>query len=51
MLNITLPDGSRRQFEAPVSVYDVAASIEHGAGQGRSGGQGRRQIGGYFICD
>ncbi|MDO5640697.1 MAG: threonine--tRNA ligase [Neisseria sp.] len=30
MLNITLPDGSVRQFEAPVSVYDVAASI--GAG-------------------
>ena len=30
MLNITLPDGSRRQFEAPVSVYDVAASIGTG---------------------
>jgi len=29
-LNITLPDGSRRQFEAPVSVYDVAASIGTG---------------------
>lgn len=30
MLNITLPDGSRREFEAPVSVGEVAASI--GAG-------------------
>ena len=30
MLNITLPDGSRRAFDGPVSVADVAASI--GAG-------------------
>ena len=30
MISITLPDGSRRQFDAPVSVQDVAASI--GAG-------------------
>lgn len=30
MINITLPDGSRREFENPVSVMDVAASI--GAG-------------------
>lgn len=30
MLNITLPDGSIRQFEAPVTVYDVAASIGTG---------------------
>ena len=30
MINITLPDGSVRQFEAPVTVGDVAASI--GAG-------------------
>ena len=30
MLNITLPDGSVRQFEAPVSVADVAASIGTG---------------------
>jgi len=30
MINITLPDGSVRQFENPVSVQDVAASI--GAG-------------------
>ena len=30
MIHITLPDGSVRQFENPVSVQDVAASI--GAG-------------------
>ena len=30
MINITLPDGSRREFEQPVSVSEVAASI--GAG-------------------
>jgi threonyl-tRNA synthetase len=30
MINITLPDGSQRQFDNPVSVQDVAASI--GAG-------------------
>jgi threonyl-tRNA synthetase len=30
MINITLPDGSQRQFENPVTVQDVAASI--GAG-------------------
>ena len=30
MLNITLPDGSKRAFEKPVTVAEVAASI--GAG-------------------
>ncbi len=30
MLNITLPDGSVRQFDGPVSVYDVAATIGTG---------------------
>ena len=30
MINITLPDGSQRQFDNPLSVQDVAASI--GAG-------------------
>ena len=30
MIHITLPDGSRRAYEAPLSVADVAASI--GAG-------------------
>ncbi len=30
MINITLPDGSRREFEHPVSVMDVAAAIGPG---------------------
>ena len=30
MIDITLPDGSVRQFEAGVSGYDVAASISEG---------------------
>jgi threonyl-tRNA synthetase len=30
MPNITLPDGSVRTFDAPVTVYDVAASIGTG---------------------
>ena len=27
MINITLPDGSRREFDNPVTVGDIAASI------------------------
>lgn len=34
MISITLPDGSQRQFDHPVSVYDVAADI--GTGLARS---------------
>ena len=30
MITITLPDGSRREFEAPVSVMQVAQSIGPG---------------------
>ena len=30
MIHITLPDGSKRQFEAPVTVADVAKSIGSG---------------------
>jgi hypothetical protein len=29
---ITLPDGSQRVFDAPVSVHDVAAAIGAGTG-------------------
>lgn len=36
---ITLPDGSQRNFDAPVSVYDVAASI--GAGLAKAALAGR----------
>ena len=30
MINITLPDGSRRPFDQPVSVAEIAASIGPG---------------------
>src|SRR4030095_17035901 len=36
---ITLPDGSQKKFDSPVSVYDVAASI--GAGLARAALAGR----------
>jgi hypothetical protein len=36
---VTLPDGSKRQFDAPVSVRDVAASI--GAGLAKAALAGR----------
>ncbi|GAA5170379.1 threonine--tRNA ligase [Viridibacterium curvum] len=39
MPNITLPDGSVRSFDAPVSVFDVAASI--GAGLAKAALAGR----------
>ena len=37
MISITLPDGSQRQFDHPVSIHDVAADI--GAGLARAAGQ------------
>ena len=33
MINITLPDGAVRQFDAPVTVGEVAASIASAATQ------------------
>jgi threonyl-tRNA synthetase len=30
MINITLPDGSQRSFDAPISIHDLAASIGPG---------------------
>ncbi|MDF7675779.1 threonine--tRNA ligase [Neisseriaceae bacterium ESL0693] len=49
MLNITLPDGSVRQFEAPVSIADIAASI--GAGLAKAAIAGR--VNGKLVdtCD
>lgn len=38
MINITLPDGSIRQFENPVSVMDVAQSIGAGLAQATPAG-------------
>jgi threonyl-tRNA synthetase len=39
MLNITLPDGSVRQFAGPVSVFDVASSIGAGLAKAALAGQ------------
>jgi len=39
MINITLPDGSRRPFENPVSVADVALSIGPGLAKAALGGK------------
>lgn len=49
MLNITLPDGSIRQYEAPLSIADIAASI--GAGLAKAAIAGK--INGKLVdtCD
>jgi len=39
MVNITLPDGSVRQFDKPVSVSEVAASIGPGLAKAALGGK------------
>ena len=39
MLNITLPDGSQRQFPGPVTVAEVAASIGTGLAKAALGGK------------
>ena len=39
MINVTLPDGSVRSFEAPVTVADVAASIGAGLAKAALGGK------------
>ena len=39
MLNITLPDGSQRQFSGPVTVAEVAASIGSGLAKAALGGK------------
>ena len=39
MINVTLPDGSVRRFDAPVTVADVAASIGTGLAKAALGGK------------
>ena len=39
MLNITLPDGSHREFPGPVTVAEVAASIGAGLAKAARGGK------------
>lgn len=41
---ITLPDGSQRQFDAPVSIYDVAASIGSGLAKAALAGKINDQL-------
>ncbi len=41
---ITLPDGSERQFDSPVSVYDVAANIGSGLAKATLGGKVNDQL-------
>jgi threonyl-tRNA synthetase len=51
MIDITLPDGSRRQFDHPVTVADVAASIGAGLAKAALAGKvdGRLVDAGYRI--
>jgi threonyl-tRNA synthetase len=50
MLNITLPDGSQRQFPAPVTVAEVAASIGAGLAKAALGGKmGDRVVDTSFL--
>ena len=54
MINVTLPDGSVRHFDAPVTVADVAASIGAGLAKAALGGKvdGRLVDTSYTIaCD
>lgn len=44
MLNITLPDGSQRQFSGPVTVAEVAASIGAGLAKAALGGKVGAQL-------
>jgi len=44
MIQITLPDGSQREFEGPVSVADVAASIGAGLAKAALGGRVNGQL-------
>lgn len=51
MINITLPDGSKRPFENPVTVYEVAASIGAGLAKAALAGKidGRLVDAGFVI--
>ena len=44
MLNITLPDGSQRQYPGPVTVAEVAASIGAGLAKAALGGRVEGQL-------
>ena len=46
---VTLPDGSQRRFDQPVTVDEVAASIGAGPAQGRARRARRRQAGRHLV--
>ncbi|MDD3786039.1 MAG: threonine--tRNA ligase [Porticoccaceae bacterium] len=50
MLNITLPDGSQRQFPGPVTVAEVAASIGSGLAKAALGGKVDGQLVDTSFC-
>ena len=49
MLNITLPDGSVRQYESPVTVAQIAASIGAGLAKATVAGKGKGKL--VDACD
>jgi threonyl-tRNA synthetase len=51
MINITLPDGSQRQFDAPLSIHELAASIGPGLAKAALAGKvdGRLVDTGYRL--
>jgi threonyl-tRNA synthetase len=49
MIQITLPDGSQREFPGPVTVAEVAASIGAGLAKAALAGKVGRQGGGHQL--
>ncbi len=51
MINITLPDGSRRSFDAPITIHELAASIGPGLAKAALAGKvdGRLVDTGYLL--
>lgn len=50
MINVTLPDGSVRQFDAPLSVKEVATSIAMSLGKAALGGKVNGQLVDRSYC-
>ena len=51
MASVTLPDGSKREYEGPVTVAQVAASIGAGLAKGSFSRTCGRQVGGSLARD
>ena len=41
-INVSLPDGSKREFEAGISLLDIAKSLNQKLGKNGAFGKGRR---------